>query len=109
MLRDRISVHELELTIEAARGGQTCVPTALIVGIMECAAEQVVDPDRIGLLSRELEVLRRLADGDDTKGIAVDMNYSERTVKNVVHDLLIKMNCRNRAHAVAIAARHGII
>ena len=109
MLRERISCHQLRMAIEAALGGQTCVPTVLVADIMESAAESIVDPDRIGLLSRELEVLRRLADGDDTKGIAVDMNYSERTVKNVVHDLLIKMNCRNRAHAVAIAARQGII
>lgn len=54
-------------------------------------------------------MLALLADGSDTKGIAEDLCYSERTIKNIVHDLLTKMNCRNRAHAVAQAARQGVI
>ena len=37
------------------------------------------------------------------------MGYSVRTVKNIVHDLLMKTNCRNRAHAVALATRQGLI
>jgi DNA-binding CsgD family transcriptional regulator len=35
--------------------------------------------------------------------------FSERTVKNIVHDVLMKLNCRNRAHAVAMATRQGVI
>jgi DNA-binding CsgD family transcriptional regulator len=50
-----------------------------------------------------------LADGEGTREIAVRLNYSERTVKNIVHDLLIKLNCKTRAHAVALAARRGVI
>ena len=50
-----------------------------------------------------------LADGESTRGIAQRLNYSERTVKNIVHDLLAKMGCRTRAHAVALAARQGVI
>ena len=58
---------------------------------------------------REYEVLRRLADGDTTRDIAQRLCYSERTVKNVVHDLLEKLNCRTRAHAVGLAVRQGVI
>jgi DNA-binding CsgD family transcriptional regulator len=54
-------------------------------------------------------VLARLSQGDDTQCIAIDLCYSERTVKNIVHDVLMKLNCRNRAHAVATATRQGII
>jgi DNA-binding NarL/FixJ family response regulator len=62
-----------------------------------------------GLTQREFEVLRLLADGDSTRDIAKRMSYSERTVKNIVHDLLAKLNGRTRAHAVALAARQGVI
>jgi DNA-binding NarL/FixJ family response regulator len=62
-----------------------------------------------GLNTRERSVLRLLADGMDTRGIAEDLCFSERTVKNVVHDVLTKLNCRTRAHAVAVATREGVI
>lgn len=61
------------------------------------------------LTGREFDVLRMLADGESTRGIAERLNYSERTVKSIVHDLLEKMGCRTRAHAVALATRQGVI
>ena len=62
-----------------------------------------------GLNTRERSVLRLLADGMDTRGIAEDLCFSERTVKNVVHVVLTKLNCRTRAQAVAVATREGVI
>jgi DNA-binding NarL/FixJ family response regulator len=61
------------------------------------------------LTNREYDVLRMLADGESTRGIAQRMSYSERTVKNIVRDLLVKLNGKTRAHAVALAARQGVI
>jgi len=58
---------------------------------------------------RDYEVLRMLAEGESTRGIAERLNYSERTVKNIVHDLLVTLKCKTRAHAVALAAREGMI
>ena len=66
-------------------------------------------PDRHNLSPRETEVIRLLADGLDTSEIAVRLIYSERTVKNVLHSLLSRLNLRNRAHAVAFALRHDLI
>ncbi len=61
------------------------------------------------LTGRELSVLRLLADGDSTRDIAERLSYSERTVKNIVRNVLAKVNGRTRAHAVALAARRGMI
>jgi DNA-binding NarL/FixJ family response regulator len=61
------------------------------------------------LTDREYDVLRMLADGESTRGIAQRLSYSERTVKNIVRDLLVKLNGRTRAHAVALAAQQGVI
>jgi DNA-binding NarL/FixJ family response regulator len=62
-----------------------------------------------GLAPREVEVLRLLADGLDTAEIARRLCYSERTVKNVVHDVTTRLQLRNRSHAVAYALREGLI
>lgn len=61
------------------------------------------------LTRRELHVLSLLAEGDSTREIAHELSYSERTVKNIVHDVRRKLDGRTRAHTVAVAARRGII
>jgi DNA-binding NarL/FixJ family response regulator len=65
--------------------------------------------EKKGLTQREFEVLCLLAGGDTTRDIAKRLSYSERTIKNIVRDLLAKLNGRTRAHAVALAARQGVI
>ena len=62
-----------------------------------------------GLTDREAQVLRLVADGHDTAEIAVQLSYSQRTVKNVLHDLTTRLQLRNRSHAVAYAVREGLI
>lgn len=62
-----------------------------------------------GLATREVEVLRLLADGLDTVEIAQALNYSERTIKNIIHGLISRLNLRNRSHAVAYALRCGAL
>jgi DNA-binding NarL/FixJ family response regulator len=54
-------------------------------------------------------VLQLFADGLTTREVARQMCYSERTIKNVLQDLTIRLNVRNRTHAVAYAVRHGWI
>ncbi|GAA2822355.1 helix-turn-helix transcriptional regulator [Kribbella solani] len=61
------------------------------------------------LSDRETQVLRLVADGKDTQEIARTLSYSERTVKNVLHDVTSRLQLRNRSHAVAYALRQGFI
>jgi DNA-binding NarL/FixJ family response regulator len=61
------------------------------------------------LTPRETDVLRLVAEGRDTSEIAAVLCYSERTIKNVVHDLTTRLQLRNRSHAVAYAVREGLI
>jgi DNA-binding NarL/FixJ family response regulator len=62
-----------------------------------------------GLTQRELTVLRLIAEGYSTSEIATRMAYSERTIKNSIHDLVSRFHLRNRTHAVAFAVRQGLI
>jgi DNA-binding CsgD family transcriptional regulator len=45
----------------------------------------------------------------DTSEIATTLSYSERTVKNALHDVTSRLQLRNRSHAVAYALKQGII
>ena len=73
---------------------------------------QVLSPRGLtfsGLTEREAAVLRLLADGYDTAEVGRRLVYSERTVKNIIHDVTSRLELRNRAHAVAYAIREGLI
>lgn len=61
------------------------------------------------LTEREITVLRLLASGDRTNEIAHALSYSERMVKNIVHDVMTKTGSRTRAQAVATVVRDGVI
>jgi DNA-binding NarL/FixJ family response regulator len=65
--------------------------------------------DRTTLNRREYDVLRLLAEGLGTREISVRLNYSERTVKNIIHRLTTRLKLRNRVHAVAYALRNGLL
>ncbi|EWM17179.1 response regulator transcription factor [Kutzneria sp. 744] len=62
-----------------------------------------------GLTTREVEVLRLLADGAETSEIARRLTYSESTIKHVLHTLSTRHKFRNRVQAVAFALRSGIL
>lgn len=95
--------------------GEGEVPPDLLGRLLEQVGRlqrQVLAPRGLafsGLTPRETEVLRLVAEGHDTSEIASRMCYSERTVKNVLHDLTTRLQLRNRAHAVAYAMREGLI
>jgi len=62
-----------------------------------------------GFETRELDVLRLLADGMDNGEIAARLNFSERTVKNIIHGLLTRLGLRNRIQAVSFALRSNLL
>jgi DNA-binding NarL/FixJ family response regulator len=66
-------------------------------------------PVPTSLTTREVEILRLMADGLDTAKIASKLSYSEGTVKNVFYSVTSRLNLRNRPHAVAYALRKGLI
>jgi DNA-binding NarL/FixJ family response regulator len=61
------------------------------------------------LTDREQQVLSLIAAGHPTREVAEELCYSERTVKNVLHDVVTKLNARSRSQAVASAVREGLI
>jgi DNA-binding CsgD family transcriptional regulator len=108
ILRDATAADVLSCVRAATRGGGSVSPE-LLDRLHAASESSSADAAGLELSEREYEVLRMLADGETTRGIATRLSYSERTVKNIVRDMLDKLNCKTRAHAVALAARQGVI
>jgi DNA-binding NarL/FixJ family response regulator len=64
---------------------------------------------RLTLTERELQVLRRMADGKSNAEIGRELYVSEDTVKTHARRLFRKLGARDRAHAVAAAFRQGLV
>lgn len=113
--RAECTPQNLMASIHAARAGEGSLPPDLLgrlLGQVGRLQRQVLSPHGLtfsGLTEREVKVLRLLADGFDTSEVARELYLSERTVKNVLHEVTSRLNLRNRTHAVAHALRHGLI
>jgi DNA-binding NarL/FixJ family response regulator len=101
--------------LQAAAAGDGSLPPDLLgrlLGQVSRMQRHVLAPrglSHTGLSDRETQVLRLVADGKDTQEIARELSYSERTVKNVLHDVTSRLQLKNRSHAVAYALREGLI
>lgn len=96
-------VHrELLETIRAVHAGQKRIPPDIAAEI----AEHATDDE---LTAREIDVLRLIASGNSNKQIADQLSIGEATVKSHVTNILSKLAANDRAHAVTIALKRGII
>lgn len=98
----------------AASGAGVIAPEMLgdLLRMVARASQDQLEPRGLSLsrlTTREQEVLRLLADGHPTREVAHRLSYSERTIKNVIHDVATKLNARTRSQAVAAAVREGLI
>jgi DNA-binding NarL/FixJ family response regulator len=113
--KDTLTPDTLAAGVRAAVSGTGVVTSdvlsALLGAVERGGNERVME--RRGLHSRlterEQQVLTLIADGHPTREVAEQLCYSERTVKNVLHDVTTKLNARSRSQAVAFAVREGLI
>jgi len=62
-----------------------------------------------GFAPREQMVLSLVAAGLSNREIAERLSYSERTIKTILHDIVIRLGVKSRSQAVAMAVRERII
>jgi PAS domain S-box-containing protein len=65
--------------------------------------------EKLGLASRDLQIIELLAQGLSNREIAESVHLSPNTVKDNVSRIMRALGARSRAGAVALAARHGLI
>lgn len=101
MLKGHVHRELLE-TIRAVHAGQKRIPPDIAAELAEHAADDALSP-------REIDVLRLIAAGNSNKLIADQLSIGEATVKSHVANILSKLSANDRAHAVTIGLKRGII
>ena len=88
--------------IRSVHAGRRHVPAEVAAKLAEHLGEE-------SLTARELDVLRLIRDGHRNKQIADCLSISETTVNFHIRNLVDKLGANDRAHAVAIAIRRGLL
>lgn len=116
LLKD-VTLEQLARGVRTLAGGGTLITPSITGRLLEALrsgpvpsaahspAGAVVEP----LSTRELEVLRLVAEGYSNREIAGAIHLAEGTVKNHVSTLLVKLNARDRTNAVLRALHEGIL
>jgi DNA-binding NarL/FixJ family response regulator len=113
--RNEATSARLSRAVLSAAAGEAAMPADMLGKLLDHVARiqhDVLAPRGLrasGMADREVRILRLVADGMGTREIARELSYSERTVKNVLHDVATRFQLKNRSHAVAYAVREGLI
>ena len=93
---------ELVEVIRQTHAGKKRIPADVAAQLAEHMGEDALTP-------REIEVLKRLAEGNRNKDIGELLFISEETVKVHIKHIMEKLGASDRTQAVAIGVRRGII
>jgi DNA-binding NarL/FixJ family response regulator len=107
LLKD-VSADELINAARLALEGKAVIHPSLTRAFIE--EVQLVDRRPEAPLSRrEAEILQKVAYGATTKEVAHDLGISPHTVKTHLERIFEKLGANDRAQAVAIAIRRGLV
>lgn len=118
ILKDVETSTLLEAIREVTKGNcyiQPSITTKLIGGFNRMANKPTVPGENeapqnyYGLTTRELEALELLAKGFSNYEISLELNISEKTVKNHVSNILRKLEVSDRTQAVVTALKLEIV
>jgi DNA-binding NarL/FixJ family response regulator len=114
LLKDVSSDRLVEALLAAARGESVLQPSVAAKVVARFAslpddAGPRPQPLVVPLSDRELDVLRRLAEGDSNREIAAALFLAEGTVKNHVTNVLAKLGARDRTQAALRGRALGLI
>lgn len=93
---------ELVEVIRQVHAGKKRIPPQLAAQLAEHMSDEA-------LTSREIEVLKQIAEGNRNRDIGQKLFITEETVKVHIKNIMGKLGASDRTQAVAIAIRRGII
>ena len=104
--------EEIIAAIQAAATGLVALHPDVfdsMLALIRPGQQSELDPSGQILTPREIEVLRMIADGLGNKEIASKLSISDHTVKFHISSIFAKLGASNRAEAVTLGIRHGLI
>ena len=108
LLKDA-SADELVNAARLAVEGKAVIHPQLTRAFIEEVQLADKRPDIPALSAREKEILQKVAYGATTKEVAHDLGISPHTVKTHLERIFEKLGANDRAQAVAIAIRTGLV
>lgn len=115
LCKDTLTPDGLAAAVRAAINGNSVIAPELLGELVDERSRPAARTHEANghgvtwLTTREQQVLGLIAEGHPTREVAQRLCYSERTVKNVLHDVVVKLGARSRSQAVANAVRDGLI
>jgi len=107
LLKD-VSADELVQAAKLAMEGKAVIHPTLTRAFIE-EAQYVDHRTDTPLSRRESQILQKVAYGATTKEVAHDLGISPHTVKTHLERIFEKLGANDRAQAVAIALRKGLV
>ena len=102
--------EELKKAIQSVMDGDSYIQPSLIPSLNSRLVNRDIDKEKIAALTkRELEILTQIAGGMFNKEIAMNLNNSERTVKNHISNIFKKIDVSDRTQAAVFAIRNNIV
>jgi two-component system NarL family response regulator len=109
------TIDYLVETIRAVHGGESfCSPrlaASLFSRIAELVSERqpAIAPGAIKLTTREVEIIKEIAEGLSNQEIAQRLSIQPQTVKNHIHNILDKLQLHNRLETVHYARERNLL
>jgi DNA-binding NarL/FixJ family response regulator len=109
LLKDASADVLIDAARNAIEGNAVIHPQLTKTFIEEVGAGEGDHGLQAPLSKREREILQKVADGATTKQVASELGISPHTVKTHLERIFEKLGANDRAQAVAIAIRTGIV
>jgi len=101
LLKDTTTV-ELTKAVRQVSAGKRFLPSEVAVKLVERMEKDELTP-------REKEVLKLMVKGTSTAQLAENLHLSEGTIKFHINNIFQKLDVSDRAQAIVVALRRGII
>jgi DNA-binding NarL/FixJ family response regulator len=109
LLKDSGS-SELKNAINTIVDGEKYIQPKLVPMLNSKLINRDIDRQKIDALTkREEEVLVKISEGMFNKEIAIELNISERTVKNHIFNIFKKLDVSDRTQAAVFAIRNSLV
>lgn len=106
-----VAPEELWAHVRGAAMGEMPISGSLTMRLVSSLEQRQLlseSSNAVSLTARERELIRLIAEGKSNPDIARELFVSVSTVKLHLHNILEKLNLRNRAELIALAARSGM-
>jgi len=103
-------IEELKSAINVIVRGESFIQPSLIPALNNFLINKDLEQDKISSLTkRELEILKEVSIGKINKEIAIELNITERTVKNHKVSIFKKIDVNDRTQAAVFAIKNNLV